>query len=81
MVENNEPYSHHYNLGVWRNIKEILFPRCFEPDSKYPNVKRLVPPTVDSEATKQQGAKQGKVGTSKNSHGDPQSSVQKKKNK
>ena len=51
MVEADIPYSHYYDNGVWANLKEVFSPRCFEPDNKYPNAKKLIPPTVDKRPT------------------------------
>eukprot|EP00750_Incisomonas_marina_P021731 INCI4653.2.p1 GENE.INCI4653.2~~INCI4653.2.p1 ORF type:complete len:235 (-),score=38.92 INCI4653.2:129-833(-) len=60
MVDADQPYTHFYDHGsIWANLREILFPRCYEPDAKYPNARKLVPPTpgsIDAPSNKQNAA-------------------------
>lgn len=42
-------YTHFYDHGsIWANLREVLFPRCYEPDVRFPNARKLVPPTPGS---------------------------------
>lgn len=56
VLDSGRGYTHYYDRGIWFNLKEIFWPRCFEPDSTYPHVKKIIPPTV-------------KMGTRKNAAG------------
>jgi len=56
VLDSGRGYTHYYDHGIWFNLKEIFWPRCFEPDSTYPHVKKIIPPTV-------------KMGTRKNAAG------------
>lgn len=38
MVDQKQRYTHYYNRGWWHNLREIIYPRCYEPDENYYNM-------------------------------------------